>query len=67
LPTSLTLRLLTYQVAGFRPLRLLTNVLSAQDVPYACWWGLNPEKHGLRNNATAPKPSLPFACPVCGL
>jgi len=26
LPASLTLRLLTYQVAGFRPLRLLTNV-----------------------------------------
>src|SRR5712692_1005124 len=46
LPESLTLRLLTYQVAGFRPLRLLTNVLSAQDVPYACWWGLSVSEEG---------------------
>jgi hypothetical protein len=46
LPTSLTLRLLTYHVAGFRPLRLLTNTLSEQDVPYACWWGLSLSEEG---------------------
>src|SRR5205085_1247170 len=46
LPASLTLRLRTYQVAGFRPLRLLTNVLSAQDVPYADGWGLSVSEEG---------------------
>jgi Transposase DDE domain len=46
LPKSLTLRLLTYHAAGFRPLRLLTNVLDAQDVPYACWWGLSVSEAG---------------------
>jgi hypothetical protein len=46
LPPSLTLRLLTYRVAGFRPLQLLTNVLSAEDVPYECWWGLSVSDEG---------------------
>jgi len=46
LPRSLKLRLLTYHAKGFRPLQLLTNVLSAQEVPYAQWWGLNVSEEG---------------------
>jgi len=40
LPRSLTLRRLTYHANGFRPLQLLTNVLSPRDVSYERWWGL---------------------------
>jgi hypothetical protein len=46
LPRSLKLRLLTYRAKGFRPLQLLTNVLSAQDVPYPQWWGLSLSEEG---------------------
>ena len=46
LPRSLRLRLLTYRAKGFRPLRLLTNVLSAQEVPYQQWWGLSVSEEG---------------------
>jgi DDE family transposase len=46
LPKSLTLRLLTYQAAGFRPLRLLTNLLAEQDVPYEQFWGLSISEEG---------------------
>jgi len=46
LPRSITLRLLTYHAAGFRPLRLLTNVLDEQDVPYEQWWGLSVSEQG---------------------
>jgi len=46
LPPSLTLRLLTYPAKGFRPLRLLTNVLEAEDVPYEQWWGLSVSEGG---------------------
>lgn len=46
LPKSLTLRLLTYHAAGFRPLRLLTNVVSAQAVPYEAFWGLSVSERG---------------------
>jgi Transposase DDE domain len=46
LPRSLKLRLLTYHAKGFRPLQLLTNVLSEQEVPYAQWWGLSVTEEG---------------------
>ena len=46
LPKSIKLRLLTYHAAGFRPMRLLTNVLDAQDVPYEQWWGLSVSEEG---------------------
>src|SRR5262249_56706471 len=46
LPKSLRLRRLTYPVKGFRPLRLLTNVLSPEDVPYEAWWGLSVSEAG---------------------
>jgi hypothetical protein len=46
LPRSITLRLVTYRAQGFRPLRLLTNVLDPQDVPYAQWWGLSVSEEG---------------------
>jgi hypothetical protein len=46
LPESITLRLLTYRAQGFRPLRLLTNVLEAEDVPYEQWWGLSVSEEG---------------------
>jgi hypothetical protein len=46
LPKTLTLRLLTYHAQGFRPLRLLTNVLDAQDVPYEQFWGLSVSEQG---------------------
>jgi Transposase DDE domain len=46
LPRSLKLRLLTYYAKGFRPLQLLTNVLSEQEVPYAQWWGLSVSEQG---------------------
>jgi hypothetical protein len=46
LPKSIRLRLLTYRTAGFRPMRLLTNVLDAQDVPYEQWWGLSVSEEG---------------------
>jgi hypothetical protein len=43
---SLKLRLLTYYAKGFRPLQLLTNVLSEQEVPYTQWWGLSVSEEG---------------------
>jgi len=46
LPKSIRLRLLTYHAAGFRPMRLLTNVLDAKDVPYQQWWGLSVSEEG---------------------
>jgi hypothetical protein len=46
LPRSIRLRLLTYYARGFRPLRLLTNVTSAQEVPYQQWWGLSVSEEG---------------------
>jgi len=46
LPRSLELRLLTYRAKGFRPLQLLTNVLSAEEVPYQEWWGLSVSEEG---------------------
>jgi hypothetical protein len=46
LARSLKLRLLTYHAKGFRPLQLLTNVLSAEEVPYAQWWGLSVSEEG---------------------
>jgi hypothetical protein len=46
LPKSLRLRRLTYHSKGFRPLHLLTNVLSAQQVPYEKWWGLSVSEEG---------------------
>jgi hypothetical protein len=46
LPRSLTLRLLTYPAKGFRPLRLLSNVLSAHQVPYQQFWGLSVSEEG---------------------
>jgi hypothetical protein len=45
-PKSMTLRLLTYHAKGFRPLRLLTNVLDPHDVPYKDWWGLSVSEQG---------------------
>jgi hypothetical protein len=46
LPRSIILRLLTYHAKGFRPLRLLTNVLNEQEVPYEQWWGLSVSQEG---------------------
>jgi hypothetical protein len=46
LPRSLTLRLLTYQAPGLRPLRLLSNVRDCQDVPYEQFWGLSVSAEG---------------------
>jgi hypothetical protein len=46
LPRAMTLRLLTYQAAGFRPLRLLSNVLSEQEVPHEQFWGLGISAEG---------------------
>jgi hypothetical protein len=46
LPRSMTLRLLTYHTKGFRPLRLLTNVLDVKDVPYEQFWGLSLSEEG---------------------
>ena len=46
LPKSLRLRLLTYRVNGFRPLRLLTNVLTPEVVSYEQWWGLSVSEQG---------------------
>ena len=46
LPQSMELRLLTYHAKGFRPLQLLTNVVSAEEVPYQEWWGLSISEEG---------------------
>jgi hypothetical protein len=46
LPPALSLRRLTYPVKGYRPLQLLTNLLSAQEVPYQRWWGLSVSEEG---------------------
>jgi hypothetical protein len=46
LPKAMTLRLLTYHAQGFRPLRLLTNVLDNQEVSYQEWWGLSVSEEG---------------------
>jgi hypothetical protein len=46
LPRSLQLRLLTYKVRGFRPLRLLTNVYSPADVSAEQFWGLSVSTEG---------------------
>jgi hypothetical protein len=46
LPKSIKLRLLTYHAKGFRPLQLLSNVLSNQDVPYEQFWGLSVSEEG---------------------
>jgi hypothetical protein len=46
LPKSITLRLLTYHAKGFRPMRLLTNVLDEKDVPYEQFWGLSVSEEG---------------------
>jgi hypothetical protein len=46
LPKTMRLRRLTYHASGFRPLHLLTNVLSEQDVPYEAWWGLSLSEEG---------------------
>jgi Transposase DDE domain len=46
LPKSIKLRLLTYHQQGYRPLRLLTNVLDESDVPYDQWWGLSLSEEG---------------------
>ena len=46
LPRSLVLRLLTYQVRGHRPLRLLTNVLSEAEVSAEQFWGLSVSDEG---------------------
>jgi hypothetical protein len=46
LAKSITLRLLTYRCAGFRPLRLLTNVVDQGDVPYKEFWGLSISEEG---------------------
>lgn len=46
LPGSMELRLLTYRRDGFRPMRLLTNVLSAQEVAYQEFWGLSVSEQG---------------------
>jgi hypothetical protein len=46
LPPSLELRLLTYKVRGYRPLQLLTNVLSEQEVPADQFWGLSVSEEG---------------------
>jgi Transposase DDE domain len=46
LPRSLVLRLLTYKVRGYRPLRLLTNVVSEQEVSAEQFWGLSVSEEG---------------------
>ena len=46
LPRSLVLRLLTYRVRGYRPLRLLTNVCSAAEVSAEQFWGLSVSAEG---------------------
>jgi hypothetical protein len=46
LPRSIKLRLLTYHAKGFRPLQLLSNVLSNKDVPYEQFWGLSVSEEG---------------------
>jgi hypothetical protein len=46
LPRSVVLRLLTYKVRGYRPLRLLTNVLSAAEVSVEQFWGLSVSAEG---------------------
>jgi hypothetical protein len=46
LDKSIRMRRLTYRSKGFRPLVLLTNVLSAQEVPYEKWWGLTVSQEG---------------------
>jgi Transposase DDE domain len=46
LPRSLLLRLLTYKVRGYRPLRLLTNVCSAAEVSAEQFWGLSVSAEG---------------------
>jgi DDE family transposase len=46
LPRSVVLRLLTYARPGFRPLQLLTNVLSAAEVSRAQFWGLSVSAEG---------------------
>jgi hypothetical protein len=46
LPRSVVLRVLTYKARGFRPLRLLTNVLSAPAVSREQFWGLSVSAEG---------------------
>jgi hypothetical protein len=46
LPKSIVLRVLTYRVDGFRPLRLLTNVLSEREVSHEQFWGLSVSEEG---------------------
>lgn len=46
LPKAIEMRRLTYKAKGFRPLVLLTNVRSAQEVPYEKWWGLTVSAEG---------------------
>ena len=46
LPRSIVLRLLTYKARGFRPLRLLSNVLSEQEVSAEQFWGLTVSEEG---------------------
>jgi len=46
LPRSIVLRLLTYKARGFRPLRLLSNVLSEQEVSAEQSWGLTTSEEG---------------------
>ncbi len=46
LPKSMILRLLTYHAKGFRPMRLLTNVLNEEEVPYEQFWGLSVSVEG---------------------
>jgi hypothetical protein len=46
LPRSLVLRLLTYPVRGHRPVRLLTNVLSAAEASAEQFWGLSVSDAG---------------------
>jgi len=46
LPRCLRLRRLRYPLKGYRPLVLLTNVLSAAEVPYERWWGLSWSAEG---------------------
>src|SRR5262249_26974770 len=46
LPRSIELRLLTYKTRGFRPVQLLTNVLSEQEVSAEQFWGLSVSAEG---------------------
>src|ERR1051325_11159201 len=46
LPRSIVLRVLTYKVRGFRPLKLLSNVLSAKEVSHQEFWGLTVSQEG---------------------